>query len=318
VQEPQPMSLTIKATIFYSWQSDTRAAANRTLIKEALEAAAKELRDDGSISVEPVIDRDTLAVPGAPDIGTTILEKIDASAVMVADVTIVGRDNNRPTPNPNVLIELGYALKSLAWRRIILVQNVAFGGPEDLPFDLRQKRVLTYNSPEDATSRAPERRQLQAALKEALALVLAKGDIRPVTAFPVELSMEYQKVKIRSGRHDYQLQVRLTNAGTKPITDWHVDVSMPTRLLESFIIFAARVPERSNAEQTLFRGTQKTHGGVIYPGDTRLALTIDYYVDGALFHDLRGLFDERVTAVAYVHGEIAATAEKVVRDIQIF
>ncbi|MBI1895292.1 MAG: hypothetical protein HYZ57_10495 [Acidobacteria bacterium] len=66
------------------------------------------------------------------------------------------------------------------------------------------------------------------------------------------------------------------------------------------------------------RGTPKTHGGVIYPGDTRLALTIDYYVDDALYHDLRGLFDERVTATAYVHGEIAATAEKIVRDIQIF
>ena len=73
-------------TIFYSWQSDTRAAANRTLIQDALEAAAKELRADDTIAVEPVIDRDTQAVPGAPDIGTTIFEKIDASAAFVADV----------------------------------------------------------------------------------------------------------------------------------------------------------------------------------------------------------------------------------------
>ncbi|MBI1895291.1 MAG: hypothetical protein HYZ57_10490 [Acidobacteria bacterium] len=242
----------MKATIFYSWQSDVRAAANRTLIQDALEAAVAEIRSDGSILVEPVLERDTQGVPGAPDIGMTILDKIDGSTAMVADVTIVNRSlGNRPAPNPNVLVELGYALKSLGPRRVILVQNVAFGGPEDLPFDLRQKRVLTYNSPGDATSRAPERRQLQAALKEALALLLAKTNIQPVTAFPVELSMEYHKVKIRSERHDYQLQVRLKNAGTKPITDWHVDVSMPTRLLESSTIFAARVPERSNAEQTL-------------------------------------------------------------------
>jgi hypothetical protein len=140
----------MKATIFYSWQSDTKAAANRTLIQDALEAVAKELRADDSLTVEPVVDRDTQAVPGAPDIGGTILEKIDASAAVVADVTIVGRGNGRPTPNPNVLIELGYALKSLGQRRVIVVQNIAFGGPEDLPFDLRQKRVLTYDSREDA------------------------------------------------------------------------------------------------------------------------------------------------------------------------
>ncbi len=34
--------------------------------------------------------------------------------------------------------------------------------------------------------------------------------------------------------------------------------------------------------------------------------------------DRRGLFDQRVTATAYVHGEVAATAEKVVRDLQHF
>ena len=104
----------MKATIFYSWQSDIKAAANRTLIQDALKGAVKELHAEGSLTVEPVVDRDTEAVPGAPDIDKTILEKIDASAVVVADVTIInhGKDG-RPTPNPNVLVELGYALKSL-------------------------------------------------------------------------------------------------------------------------------------------------------------------------------------------------------------
>jgi hypothetical protein len=308
----------MKATIFYSWQSDTRAAANRTLIQDALEAAVTELRSDDSITVEPVVDRDTQAVPGAPDIGGTILEKIDASAAVVADVTIVSRGNGRPTPNPNVLIELGYALKSLGPRRVILVQNVAFGGPEDLPFDLRQKRVLTYNSEEGASERAPERRRLQAALKDALALVLADADIAPATKYPVTLSIEWEKKTIRSERHDYQMRVTLTNTGTKPITEWNVDVSMPTRLLEPNVIYAIRVPERSNTIQTLFRSTPKTHGGPIYPGDPRIVMTIDYRVDTEIFLNQRGIFGERVSAIAYVHGEIAAAAEKVVRDIQVF
>jgi hypothetical protein len=33
----------------------------------------------------------------------------------------------------------------------------------------------------------------------------------------VELTLEYQKVKIRPERHDYQLQVKLKNTGTKSI-----------------------------------------------------------------------------------------------------
>ena len=305
----------MKSTIFYGWQSDTRAAANRTLIQDALETAVKDLRNDGSLSVEPVVDRDTLAVPGAPDIGATILEKIDASAAVVADVTIVGRDNNRPTPNPNVLIELGYALKSLGLKRIIMVQNTAFGGPEDLPFDLRQKRVLTYNSPKDAPDRASERRQLRAKLKEALALVLADAP-QSATPYPVTLTLERMDKNIRSERHDYQLRVNLKNNGTTPITEWHVDVKIPTRLLENPSSNYLRVAERSGAEHTFLRVTHVTRRSTIYPGDTLLALTVDYRVDDALYRDLRGLFDQKVTATAYVHGDLAATAECVVRDLQ--
>jgi hypothetical protein len=42
------------------------------LIEPALEGAVKELAD---VSVEPVIDRDTLDVPGCPDIGETIFRR---------------------------------------------------------------------------------------------------------------------------------------------------------------------------------------------------------------------------------------------------
>jgi hypothetical protein len=309
----------MSVTIFYSWQSDTKAAANRTLIQDALEGAVKELRADGSISVEPVLDRDTQAVPGAPDIGTTILNKIDASAAIVADVTIVNRGSGtRPAPNPNVLIEVGYALKSLGPRRVILVQNTAFGGPEDLPFDLRQKRVLTYDSPEEISSRSPERRPFQAALKEALRLVLGEVQPTPITQYPVKLAMDYIETTIRSERHDYQLRVTLTNEGTRPLTEWHVDVSIPTRLLDPHGSWAIRVPERSDERRTLFRATQITQRSSIYPNDTKLVMTIDYRVDNTIFHDLRGLFDEKVTATAYAHGELAATTEWVVRELQIF
>lgn len=309
----------MKVTIFFSWQSDTRAAANRTLIQVALEAAAAKLRDDESISIHPVIDRDTREVPGAPDIGATIFKKIDGCAAFVADVTIINSGaGGRPTPNPNVLIELGYAFKSLGNRRLILVQNVAFGGPELLPFDLRQKRVLPYNSPAEAKSRVEERRRLQSALGDALALILAQEKVQPAPEYPVELAIRYEKKIIRPERHDYELQVTLKNVGSRPITQWHVDVEFPTRLLEPNVTYALSVPERSDQDQTLFRVTQDHHRGAIYPDDTKIVMTIDYMMDHQIYYDSRGLFDQQVTAIAYVHGEFAATVKKVVRDLQFF
>ena len=153
------------STIFYSWQSDLPNATNRRFIQEALEHAAQAVRADNSIEVEPVIDRDTAGVPGSPDIAATILEKIDQCDVFVCDLSIINSGKgDRPTPNPNVLIELGYALKRLGWKRIVVVFNSAFASVEDLPFDLRMKRVLSYEVRKEDQEKAPERRNLQAKL----------------------------------------------------------------------------------------------------------------------------------------------------------
>lgn len=306
-------------TIFYSWQSDTKTAANRTLIQRALEDAAKELRMDGSIALEPVIDRDTLAVPGAPDIDKTILEKIDASEVFVGDVTIVNAGRpGEPTPNPNVLVELGYALKALGGRRLILVQNTAFGGPELLPFDLRQKRVLRYESPEQARERASTRRQLQADLRKAISMMLTQLEQQSRASYPVALGVSYEKKRITRERHDYELHVKLSNEGSKPITEWHVDVEFPTRLLNPHTIFDKKVQDRSDELVTLFRATRDSRQSDIYPGDTKVVIKVPYWVDYTIFRDPRGVFDQNVVATAYVHGELVAVAERVVRELQNF
>ncbi len=309
----------MKITIFYSWQSDTRAAANRTLIERSLEDAAKDIREDGSIALEPVVDRDTLAVPGAPDIDKTILEKIDASEVFVADVTIVNTDSGaEPTPNPNVLIELGYALKALGTQRVVLVQNTAFGSPERLPFDLRQKRVLCYESPEQAEERATIRRQLQAHLRKAISTVLAELQQKSKNSWPVELGINYEEKRITGEHHDYELRVTLTNKGTKPIKEWYVDVEFPTRLLNPHTTFAAKVQDQSDDRVSLFRATRDSHRFDVYPGDTKLVISIPYYVDTAMFWNPHGVFEQKVVATAYIHGERAAVSERVARELQVF
>lgn len=169
--------------VFYSWQSDLPGATNRNFILQALENAANVLRNDGSLQVEPVIDRDTAGVPGSPNISETIFGKIDQAKVFVCDISIINQDmrdhipSARLTPNPNVLLELGYALKTLGDRQIILVLNDAYGMPELLPFDLRMRRVTRYHMAQEDQDRASERRRLERMLIEALRASLSNTDI---------------------------------------------------------------------------------------------------------------------------------------------
>ena len=154
------------AKVFYSWQSDLPNSTNRGFIEDCLERAIKELKADPELQVDPCLDRDTQNVPGSPDIASTIFDKIDHCGLFVCDVSIVSRGSSeRPTPNPNVLIELGYAVKTLGWSRIVCVFNAAFGNIQALPFDLRQRRVRSYNLQQG--SEKAEQRKLLTCLLEA-------------------------------------------------------------------------------------------------------------------------------------------------------
>lgn len=179
-------------TVFYCWQSDLKSASTRSFIEDALGSAIREINQDNSVKLEVDIDRDTQNVPGAPEISASILSKIDSSHAFVADVSIINHDvaNVRLTPNPNVLLELGYALHSLGDERMILVMNTAFGGPEKLPFDLSHRRVLTYNSPDDSTERASERRGLSRNLSNALHSIIVSHPRFPVEPGDPVLSEE--------------------------------------------------------------------------------------------------------------------------------
>ena len=163
----------MKRIVFYSWQSDLEAGVTRTFIEDALKDAVQRLATDATIAVQPVLDRDTAGVPGTPAIVDTILSKIAAADVFVADVSIINRGGQqRPSPNPNVLVELGFAAARVGWDRILLVQNTSFGGPEILPFDLRHRRVLPFhlqaNAPNRDDMRLVLRDQIEGALRETL------------------------------------------------------------------------------------------------------------------------------------------------------
>jgi hypothetical protein len=163
----------VKGTIFYSWQSDQ--PATKKLIEKALNAAVKALSKDDSLVVEPAVDRALSEAAGAVRIDHDILDRIasETCVAFVGDMTLVtpkGADG-RPSPNPNVLFELGYALRGLGWPRIILPFNEAFGDKRDLPFDLDKNRLLLFGADAEEESTVTIKR-LTERFQEALKLIL--------------------------------------------------------------------------------------------------------------------------------------------------
>lgn len=123
--------------VFYSWQSDSPDRTNRSFIQDSLTKAIKEINRKYLLQLE--LDSDTRGEPGAPDIANTILQKINYSLIFVADVFYVTLSGTKGIPNPNVMFELGYAIKSHGDRNIILIFNENSGHIKEMPFDLGLK-----------------------------------------------------------------------------------------------------------------------------------------------------------------------------------
>jgi hypothetical protein len=168
--------------IFYSWQSDSPSSTNRNFIKSALEKAIQSLKKGSEyIQIEMRVDTATDGLPGSPDIAASIFEKILNSQIFLCDVTIINSQSTvekiirfltkkivRQTPNPNVLVELGFAFSCLGWNKVICVVNTAQGKVEDLPFDIRGRRMCAYCYPDSSKSKEEIKSQLVGALKYAL------------------------------------------------------------------------------------------------------------------------------------------------------
>lgn len=166
--------------IFYSWQLDTNPKHNKYFINDCLIKAIKELKKDLSINVIPRLDKDTEERIGSPDIVDAILKKIDASNIFVADVTLINYNRisrllkSKFTPNPNVLIELGYAVNRLSWDRIICLNNTLLSDLKHMPFDLRQNRISKFEC--DLSNRKEQEDRLVRLLVEAIKGIIENYD----------------------------------------------------------------------------------------------------------------------------------------------
>lgn len=176
--------------IFWAWQSDLPGKVCRHFVRDALLAAIDKLKEQSEIE-EPSeesrrndihLDSDRQGMSGSPDLAAAILAKIEVSSVFVGDVTPVGKGaptiaddgterEGKPLMNPNVAIELGYALAKLTDARILMILNTAYGKRDGLPFDIQHKGgPLMYHLPGDASKKEieAEKKILAAKLAEAL------------------------------------------------------------------------------------------------------------------------------------------------------
>ncbi|EGK61675.1 hypothetical protein HMPREF9081_0459 [Centipeda periodontii DSM 2778] len=157
--------------IFYSWQSDLSNSTNRNFIENALKKAIDDSVEELNLPIS--FDKDTQERSGSPEIARVIFEKIDRSLIFVADVSFINTEGAKKLPNPNVLVETGYALSSLGDEHVILIFNDVTGQKEDLPFDLKSKRITTYSCSNDcpAKSKQEEKKKLVTAIKESIRII---------------------------------------------------------------------------------------------------------------------------------------------------
>lgn len=138
-----------KFYIFFSWQSDV--PRNKGYIDKKIKAAKAEILAMPEMAgVEIEYDHSTMNRSGSPDIVDTIHEKINVCDVFIADVTPItsidtrDADREKLIPNPNVMTEAGFALKAIGNKRIILLMREDTGRIDDLPFDIRHRRVTLF------------------------------------------------------------------------------------------------------------------------------------------------------------------------------
>jgi hypothetical protein len=177
-------------TVFYSWQSDLDSATNRDLIKRALEIALSRIRKDASIISRPEFDEAVRGEKGAAHIARVIFPKIRQTKALVSDVSLI--HTNPPSPNPNVLTELGYAAGTIGWSRIVPVFNSAYGKKNGraepkavLPFDIGFRSLIIYHLTKsdavDKDKRKAVRDDLSAQLEHRLKDMFVRIEARPPT-----------------------------------------------------------------------------------------------------------------------------------------
>jgi hypothetical protein len=176
--------------------------------------------------------------------------------------------------------------------------------------------VDSYESPADLREKLL--RHLLAKTREKLSHSVGAPVASPPSvaryAATVDLSFKTESRRRIAGphidQHDYQLQVRVKNDGTRTIRDWHVDVEVPEGLRQPHVIISAERRDRNTQTHFLVRFSE---GPILYPGDER-TFTIPYMMNDQRLHQGDELLQQLFRATLFVEDELVdrheASAEK--------
>lgn len=169
--------------IFFSWQSDLSSNKTTRFIDECLTEVESILQN--IVSIKP--DRATEGLTGSPDITESIFSKIDDADLFIADLSIVNKfivqdedenteENRKFTPNPNVLLETGYAARALSWDRVICLFNQQYGNPNDFPFDIDHRRMTPYQFTQ--STREDEKKRIVKIISDTVLQLIVAGGVK--------------------------------------------------------------------------------------------------------------------------------------------
>lgn len=124
--------------VFFSWQSN-----KIDISKQIRKSLRKFSKDNGNVT----IDEATRDRPGSPNIPMTILNKINGCDIFICDLTTITNEGEDCFPNSNVMFELGYAVKTIGWERIICLLQSG-NDMNHYPFDINRQRLSTFSNDE--------------------------------------------------------------------------------------------------------------------------------------------------------------------------
>lgn len=204
--------------VFYSWQSDLDKKTNNYFIKEQIRNAIRKInknvlydeREENLVE----LDHDTKGISGSPQIDSTIFDKINSSDVFIGDVSIINSEYKklRKTPNPNVLIELGFAAKTLGWGNIILIANLHYSDLEKLPFDIKGRRITTYDlAPNsDKGFQKKQKEKLSQILVDAITMILPENRIKKQKdKIPIDGKIIFEKIYHQSNSGIWKIKAKI-------------------------------------------------------------------------------------------------------------
>lgn len=139
----QTLLAQLEPTIFFSYQTEYAAASDA--LKEGLQKSLETLNLRSRLPLTLV---ESYRPSDAPiRLNRNLLRKIRKSLLFIADTTpiaSIGEETHQFIPNPNVCIELGYAIQSKRSEQILLAyqQRPDFEGR--FPFDLPTQQILQF------------------------------------------------------------------------------------------------------------------------------------------------------------------------------